>query len=276
MWQMMKRILLILFTIHYSLFTLSAQDAPPVLESYVAEDMAQHINDRIDDVMSMTYSVSTAPKSQLDVIERSLQSMELKWNVWYADNQALLSQSDTLVEMVVDFGKLKAALADSVTHRRQVLEAKEKFQTAYVGITLQVETYASMYSKAQKLALVSQTAPKLEALKNREKLLMASLQNDYAAAKDAAAIDPSLKARMEALETVFVDIKAKSDAIQQLVYKPLIQRAKDYLISLAAASIVMMFVLYIGNLVKAARKARKAAEDVKKAMGQQDEFIPTI
>lgn len=272
----MKRILLILFTFHSSLLTLSAQDAPPVLEPYMVEAMYQHINDCMEDVTSLTYSISTAPKSQLDIIEHSLQSIELKWNVWYADNQALLSQNDTLVEMVVDFGKHKAALADSVTHRRQVLEAKDKFQVAYASIAAQAENYVSMLSRAQKLALVSQTAPKLEELKNREKLLLASVQTDYAAAKAAVAVDPSLRQRMEKLEAVFVDIQAKSDSIQQQVYKPFIQRIKDYLISLAAASIVMMFILYIGNLIKAARKARKAAEDMKKLMGQQDEFIPTI
>ena len=76
---------------------------------------------------------------------------------------------------------------------------------------------------------------------------------------------------------MFAVLKNKSDTIQKMTYKPLIQRIKDYLLGLAAVAVLLMFISMMKARIKAAKEARKNLKKIKDAMtmsGQED--YPTI
>ena len=80
---------------------------------------------------------------------------------------------------------------------------------------------------------------------------------------------------MKGMEKKFVQLQSVSAKIQEMEYKPFIQRIKDYLLGLAAVAILMMFVNLLSQKLKQLKAAREQAKKMKESMMGQKEY-PTI
>ena len=82
---------------------------------------------------------------------------------------------------------------------------------------------------------------------------------------------------MERIESKYLELKVVSGKIQAAAYVPLLQRIKDYLMNIAAVSIVLMFGNLVVTRVKTIIKMKAQAKKLKDLMGNgggQD--YPTI
>ena len=87
---------------------------------------------------------------------------------------------------------------------------------------------------------------------------------------------PGLHQRMAEIEQRYIALKANSEKIQSAEYKPLIQRAKDYLLGLAAVAILLMFINMLSSKVQSFMKARESMKKMKEMMNDGNNFYPTI
>ena len=195
------------------------------------------------------------PRTVVEAMEQRMQSMnqeynkiDVKWNTYYQAQQMDIANSEDLMTMVASVEELKQAVKDTLDSKTEAVESVGKFASADKFILSQVNVYKSLYKKAYQLSLVQKLAPQLEKVKAKEQVLFADLQNNYNEAKAASELVPSLKPRMELLDKQFVVMKSVSEKVQALEYKPLFQRAKDYVMGLAAGAIIMMF--FNGMLAK--------------------------
>lgn len=70
-----------------------------------------------------------------------------------------------------------------------------------------------------------------------------------------------------------------SAKIQEMVYKPLIQRVKDYLLGFAAVSIVLLFFNFMISKFQAWKKMRESMKQMKENMNKLNgggNYYPTI
>jgi hypothetical protein len=81
---------------------------------------------------------------------------------------------------------------------------------------------------------------------------------------------------MERLENKYIELKVVSGKIQEAAFKPFLERVKDWLISLAAVAIVLMFANLVITRIKTAQKAMAMAKKMKNMMGGGMQDYPTI
>ena len=214
---------------------------------------------------------------KLQALDRNLRLMEIRWNSYYPVQQWEISQDEGLMNSVVRFELLRQDAADSLAVRQQMLQSLQDFIQAKAYMEGIDSSYNSLGKRAFELSLTSKTAPLLEKEKKKEQILFAAIQEKFDKAKEAERLKMVSSQRMGELEDMYAALKNKSDAIQQMAYKPLIQRLKDYLLSLAAVAVLLMFVSMIRAKIKAAKELRKNMKKYKESLhlnGQDD--YPTI
>lgn len=239
-------------------------------------ELMDYVQDYVDNMNSLTSQLSLTQTQQIQSVERMANTLDIKWQAWFATNQELLSLDDSIMNLVAQYEQTKTMVMDSIAARLKFIEGIDKFRAAEKFILSNDSVYKKLEKQAFRLSMVEKLAPRLDKLKAREQLLIASIQTNYDTAKEIAAIAPQLAKRMNNIDEVFFEIKASSGRIQAMAYKPLIQRIKDYVMSLAAFSIIMMFITYIAARIKAFNKAKKAAKEMRKLMERQNEEYPTI
>ena len=135
-----------------------------------------------------------------------------------------------------------------------------------------------MGKRAFSMSLVAKMAPLLEKLKTKEQVLFADIQEQYEKAKASTKVIPALEPRFDVVSEEYSTLKSMSERIQQMAYKPFIQRIKDYLISLAAVAIMLLFLNFAVQRLQTLKKMRDEMKKVKKMMNQNGEGAqyPTI
>lgn len=225
--------------------------------------------------------VSSAYLKTLDFrmrnLEQNLRSLEVRWNNYYPSQQWEISQDEGLMDCATRFELMKQEASDSLEVRKQMLQALHDFSDSRSYMARLDSTYNTMGKQAFELSLSQKTTPLLEKQKQKEQLLFATVQEKYDKAREAYRLNLVSQARMEELEDMYAVLKNKSDTIQNMAYKPLIQRVKDYLIGLAAVAVLLMFVSMVRAKLKAAKEARQNLKKYKDALrlNGQDEY-PTI
>ena len=73
----------------------------------------------------------------------------------------------------------------------------------------------------------------------------------------------------------YVELKSVSGKIQEMAYKPFIQRIKDYLIGLAAVAILFMFINLFYSKLKMLKQGFDQAKKLKEMVNGQKDY-PTI
>jgi hypothetical protein len=216
-------------------------------------------------------------ETRLKNVETSRKSLEIRWNNYLPVQQAAIAQDDELMAGVESFEMLKQEATDSLEVRKQMVQSLQDFMAAQAYMENLDTTYNALGKKAFELSLTSKTAPLLEREKKKEALLFESVQEKFDKAKIAGDFGLVSAERMDMLENTYAALKHKSDTIQQMAYKPLIARIKDYLLSLAAVAVLLMFITMLRAKIKAAKDAREQMKQYKEALklNGTDEF-PTI
>lgn len=214
---------------------------------------------------------------RLKGLEQGIKSLEVRWNNYYPMQQWDISQDEGLLACVESFELMKQEASDSLAVRKSMLQALQAFSDAQSYMHCLDTTYNRIGKKAFELSLTSKTAPMLEKEKKKEELLFASVQEKFDQAKEVGKYKLVSAERMEALEDDYAVLKNKSETIQAMQYKPLIQRVKDYLLGLAAVAVLLMFLNMVRSRIKAAKEMRKNMKKYKETLklNGQDEY-PTI
>lgn len=214
---------------------------------------------------------------RLKTLEQSIKSIEVRWDNYYPLMQWDISQDEGLLGCVEHFALIKQEAYDSLNVRKSMLEALRAFSDAQSCMRSLDSTYNRLGKKAFELSLSSKTSAQLEKEKKKEALLFASVQEKFDKAREAGKYKLVTAERMEALEDEYAVLKNKSDTIQAMKYKPLIQRIKDYLIGLAAVAVLLMFANMVRSKFKAAKSMRATMKKYKDSLnlnGKDD--YPTI
>ena len=180
-------------------------------------------------------------EGRMNTYNQRYNSLDVMWTTYTQAQQMDIANDDELMTMVANIEALKQSVKDTLDARAGMVKAISDFVNADQFIMSQVAVYKKLYKRAFKLSLIKKTAPQLEKAKAREQLVFEKLQASYDTAKAAAELVPSLQPRMNVLDEQFVVMKSVSEKVQALEYKPLFQRVKDYIMGLAAVSIILLF-----------------------------------
>jgi hypothetical protein len=209
--------------------------------------------------------------------ERTLSSIQSRWTTYSMAQQYEIAASDSLMNIVADLDLVKQAAADSVKAWRQACQSLDNFREAELFLNNQDTVYKNLYKKAFRLSLVSKAAPLLERMKAKETLLFGKVQSSYDQAKAAVETVPALSGRMTAIDEQYIGLKAMSEKIQTLEYKPFLVRIKDYLLGFAAVAIILLVLNLFITKVRALNKARKSVQQYKNMLKNNgDNYYPTI
>ena len=236
------------------------------------------VNLTVDSEMGISQSVISAMEKRMQSLNQTYNQIDVKWNTYYQAQQMDIANSEDLMNMVARIEELKQTVKDTLDSKTQVVEAVANFAAADQFIISQVSVYKNIYSKAYKLSLIKQLAPKLEKVKAKEQLLFTELQNNYNQAKAACEIVPSLSKRMETLDEQYVIMKSVSEKVQTLEFKPFIQRVKDYVLGLACVAVILLFLNGMMTKYKSYREkvaSMKKYNDMMKNNGKETTY-PTI
>ena len=180
-------------------------------------------------------------EGRMNTYNQRYNSLDVMWTTYTQAQQMDIANDDELMTMVANIEALKQSVKDTLDARAGMVKAISDFVNADQFIMSQVAVYKKLYKRAFKLSLLKKLAPQLEKAKAREQLVFEKLQASYDTAKAAAELVPSLQPRMNVLDEQFVVMKSVSEKVQALEYKPLFQRVKDYIMGLAAVSIILLF-----------------------------------
>ena len=180
-------------------------------------------------------------EGRMNTYNQRYNSLDVMWTTYTQAQQMDIANDEDLMAMVANIEALKKSVKDTLDAKAGMVKAVSDFVKADQFIMSQVNVYKKLYKRAFKLSLLKKLAPQLEKAKAREQLVFEKLQASYDSAKAAAELVPSLQPRMKVLEEQFVVMKSVSEKVQALEYKPLFQRVKDYIMGLAAVSIILLF-----------------------------------
>lgn len=285
---------------HLSLLTAVAQSPAPVVAEETAEsvvsvpDVMLRINQfaaelqgiaeasevafEIDPNMPVSSALIDSYDEHIRGLEQMLRSVLSRWDTYQMAQQYEIAASDTLMAAMASLDGLRQSVGDSIARRKEMCQALKDFRDGEAYIQSQETVYKKLYKKAFPLSLAPKAAPLLAKVQAREALLFADVQARYDKMKAAVEIMPALAPRMESVEDDYIGLKAVSEKIQALAYKPLIARIKDYLLGFAAVAVLLLFFNLMIQKYSAAKKASKALKQYKgmlKNSGMDNEY-PTI
>lgn len=230
---------------------------------------ASNLNIRITDANLESGTYTRIFKDKVNMMSQKLQNIQFRWDAFTQSEQIEIAESETLMEEMARIQLLKQAVTDTIDSQRNRCQAIEDFIAAYHFILAQDSIYGKLYKKAQALSLMQKLAPQLEKTKAEEQTVFSKIQEHFDKSKAAAKIIPEFQQRSLDLDEQYYKLKALSEKIQAMEYKPLIQRIKDYLIGLACVSVIIILLNNVVTKLKGAKKAREL-------MKQQKEMINKV
>ena len=208
-------------------------------------DMDMPLNEPLLDVVS----------ERLKSLSSALTSFSTRWDTYSAAQQVYIADDDSLLNRVAIIQQMRQAVTDMVA-----------FSTAEKFIWGQDKNYRQLYKKAIQYSMSPKLAAQLEKVKATEQALTADVNKYYGQAKDAATAFPGLELRMTAMENKVFELQTVSAKIQEMAYKPFIQRVKDYLMGLACVAILLMGLNLLKSKLAQVKQARDQAKKMKEMM----------
>lgn len=243
--------------------------------NYIEED--SRVSLQFHDLSQLQLSLVNAYEWRINQVEAKFQAFSSRWNTYFVAQQYEIAAREDLMDRVAELDVLKQAVADSLEVRKQVCAALRDFCEAEAFIMRQDSAYRRMYSRASKLSLIGKTAPLLEKLKASEQLRFAKIEESYGKVKTAVELVPALSSRAAVIDEQYITLKAMSEKITAMAYKPFIQRIKDYLLGFAAVAIILLFFNLAVTRLVAVKKAYKSMQQYKKLMKSNESGnYPTI
>ena len=218
----------------------------------------------------------------LNVVDKRLKSLSIavnsfasRWGTYSQAQQVYIAENDSLLNKLAQIQQMQQMVSDTLASRQKLYEHLTNFAKAEVFIWGQDKKYQRLYKLAMEYSVSPKLATKLEKVKAEEQALFADVEKYYGKAKEAVEFFTGLQLRMKGVEEKYYQLQTVSAKIQEMEYKPFIQRIKDYLMGLAAVAIILMFL----NMLKSKLKALKAAREQAQKMSDMlngDHKYPTI
>ena len=228
-------------------------------------DMEMPLNEPLLDVVS----------ERLKSLSASMNSFSTRWDTYSAAQQVYIADNDSLLNRVAVIQQMRQTVTDTLALRQQQRDHLVAFSTAEKFIWSQDNTYRRLYQQAVQYSMSPKLAAQLEKVKAEEQALTADVQKYYAQAKEAAEAFPGLELRMKGMDNKVFELQTVSAKIQEMAYKPFIQRIKDYLMGLACVAILLMGLNLLKSKLALVKQARDQAKKMKGMMNGQHNY-PTI
>ena len=228
-------------------------------------DMEMPLNEPLLDVLS----------ERLKSLSMAMNSFSTRWDTYSAAQQVYIADNDSLLNRAALIQQMRQAVTDTLALRQQQRDQLVAFSTAEQFIWGQDKNYRQLYKKAVQYSATPMLAAQLEKVKAEEQALTADVNKYYSQAKEAATAFPGLQLRMEAMENKVFELQTVSAKIQEMAYKPFIQRIKDYLMGLACVAILLMGLNLLKSKLALVKQARDQAKKLKGLTGGQHNY-PTI
>ena len=228
-------------------------------------DMEMPLNEPLLDVVS----------ERLKSLSLALNSFSTRWDTYSAAQQVYIADNDSLLNRAAVIQQMRQAVTDTLALRQQQRDQLVAFSTAEQFIWGQDKNYRQLYKKAVQYSATPMLAAQLEKVKAEEQALTADVNKYYGQAKEAATTFPGLQLRMQAMENKVFELQTVSAKIQEMAYKPFIQRIKDYLMGLACVAILLMGLNLLKSKLALVKQARDQAKKLKGLTGGQHNY-PTI
>lgn len=219
--------------------------------------LATNVQVRFSEVNLESGSYIRNLNQKLQLVSDRLMSIEYRWNTFTQSEQAVIASDEHLMELMAQTELLKQSLSDTIELQKKKCEAISDFMETEHLILSQDSIYKVLYNRAMKLSMVQKLTPQLEKLKAEEQVHFERIQNSFDKSKAAVDLIPQLGDRAAVLNEQYFKIKALSEKIQAMKYKPFVQRVKDYLLEIACVSVILMFFTMIISKLRAAKKARE-------------------
>ena len=229
----------------------------------------------IDMEMPLTEPLLDVMGNRLKTLTIAVNSFTSRWDAYSQAQQVYIADNDSLLSKLAEVQQMKQMVTDTLASRQLQYDQLSAFAKAEVFIWSQDKIYQKLYKQAVQYSLSGKLAAKLEKVKAAEQAEFADVTKHYEQAKAAADAFPGLKIRMKGIDEKYFQLQTVSTKIQEMAYKPFIQRIKDYLMGLAAVAIVLMFLNMVRSKLKALKVAREQAQKMKDMMNGQHNF-PTI
>ena len=229
----------------------------------------------IDTEMPLTDDLLEVISNRLRALSSAMTSYSSRWDAYSQAQQVYIADNEDLLNKMAEIQQEQQSVTDTLASRQQQYDQLTAFAKAETFIWGQDNNYRRLYKQAVQFSLVAKLAPKLEKVKAEEQALFTDIQTYYSQAKEAADAFPGLKLRMKAMEKKLFELQSVSAKIQEMAYKPFIQRIKDYLLGLAAVAILLMFFNLLNSKLKSLKQAREQAKKMKEMMEGQHNY-PTI
>lgn len=234
------------------------------------------INDFISEMTMIGDNLSSARTEQLEMANRSVQLVDARWMDFFQRAVEDISADEELLNLSLDYEQARTAVQDSINIRKERMAQVLVFVKSEKIIADKAAVYLEMEKRAKELSLTKVTAKELENLKAKEALDFMEVTEAYSAAKGAFDINPALQQRMDALQARYIALQNSSTTIQEMAFVPLVTRIKDYLLSIAAVAVIMMFFVFISNYIKTLKNAKESAKKMEELLQKNDKEIPTI
>ena len=229
----------------------------------------------IDMEMPLTEPLLDVVSERLKALTSALNSFSTRWSTYSSALQVYIADNDSLLNRVAVIQQMQQAVTDTLASRQQQRDNLVAFSTAEKFIWGQDKAYRALYKQAVTYSMSPKLAAKLEKVKAEEQTLTADVEKYFGQAKEAATAFPGLELRMKAMENKVFELQTVSAKIQEMAYKPFIQRVKDYLMGLACVAILLMGVNLLKSKLKVLKQTREQAKKMKEMMNGQHNY-PTI
>lgn len=229
-----------------------------------------------DQLQELATQIPQYSSDQLSTADQQVLTIDTKWNTYYQSRQMEIAEDDSLLQIVANYQLAKQNLLDSIASKKHFYESEARFAEAETFFETQDSVYQQLYKTAFEYSLLKTLAPQLEQLKGREQMLSEEMQQQYETAKSLAQEFSSFQSRFQPLEEKYLALKNTSEQIQALEYKSWLQRIKDYLYSLAAVAIILMFINMVQAKIKVLKQARENAKRLRDMMNPDQTDYPTI
>lgn len=273
---MRKLFVLILSLLTFTMVSAQVPNAEVKADPFASLEVSSRLSLFLNEIETLLANVSSAKQKQLKRAEKSLKGIDSKWNVYSQAHQDVIASEESLMEMVVLYEESKQLLSDSIQSQLHKLDSYDKFEDIEEFFETQNEPYQKLYEEAVGYSLIKSSAPLLEKLKAKEELTFNDITARYEESKTISEEYPALSKRMEKIEEEYINIKGISEKIKAAEYKPFLDRIKDYLYSLAAVAMLLMFANMVQSKIQAIKQMRKSAEDYKELLKKNEEEIPSI
>lgn len=249
-------------------------------EFYLDEMQILEIENRMlffyDQLNEIATQISQYTPEELSTADQQVMALDTKWNVYYQSRHAEIAEDDSLLQIVANYQLTKQSVLDSIAGRLHLYEAQTDFAQAETFFSAQDSLYRQLYKTAVEYSLVKALGDRLDQLKNREQTLFAEVQRQYDKAKSLSEEFAGFKARFQPIEEQYIGLKNTSEKIQALEYKPWLQKIKDYLYSIAAVAMILMFINMLQAKLKTLKQARENAKKLRQMLNEDQNDYPTI